>query len=180
MSQSILYLVPTQEFPIGDFQNIIQEYLTKNQLIDGLYSEEYGWLAAGDNAGGIFLDSEGAFEYAEIRDSKNLRLVPEEVGPDFTATCVYCGSGLGAILYEKVAEFYENEGEEGSCADFGELSIQCNSCSQSQSITALKLPEDRLLSRQFIQFVEIDSEANPAFIGKLEALLQCELIVIYV
>jgi hypothetical protein len=179
MSQRNLYFVPEQDFPIGKFKSLAEEILTQLRIIDGFYSEEDGMLASGENASSLFKGDSSSFEYAEVRDSENLRLIPEGVGPDVAVSCGNCGASVGENFYEAVVDFYEKEGDKKRVDDMSLIKIICGSCQKQQYITDLNLPVERLLHKQYIQFVEIESDIDLSKLEEIEHRLGCKLKVLY-
>ena len=83
MSASCGYLIPDKSFSLGEFTKAIRTILEQQKVLKGYYDKEQGRLAAGENSFLIFSDnlnnSPIAFEYADIHDTINNRLMFRQV-----------------------------------------------------------------------------------------------------
>jgi len=112
MSQRNGYLVPDRIFKVGEFRIAVMSILAGTGIINGSYDSLGLRLASGSNSSDIFTFPDKkrlAFEYAELRDSENLRLIPEGVGEGLEARCPQCNSNVDESLSDAVSEFYEHE-----------------------------------------------------------------------
>ncbi|WP_121357791.1 hypothetical protein [Flavisolibacter nicotianae] len=96
MSETTVYLIPKKYFEAGEFKAKIETAFGKRKFIDGYYDEDSNWFAAGDNAYFLFDDSSedenSPFEYVEIHDTANKRLLPE--GLQDPVECPFCQADI--------------------------------------------------------------------------------------
>jgi hypothetical protein len=108
MSISFGYLIPKETFEVGKFKTYITSVLESQEIIDGYYEEEYQWFAAGKNSHSIFKegndDTNPAFEYVEIHDTVNNRIIPDCTVDDYGGVQNSIGKGDAKTAYKLIVD----------------------------------------------------------------------------
>lgn len=160
MSSSYGYLIPNKSFGVGHFKERAISILEEERIIDGYYKEEFQWFASGENSNSIFFNSEidATFEYVEIHDTPNHRIIPDCTSENYEGKCNSCKNNLDNILSEKLTELAELESENGIEIDITQLSVDCESCNETSKIIEIDFDTPVRFNNQFICFVEIEND----------------------
>jgi hypothetical protein len=106
MSETTAYLIPKKHFDVGEFEAQIKAAFERLEMIDGYYNEDNNWFAAGDSAHLLFADSavddNPPFEYIEIHDTENKRLLPE--GCQEPVDCPFCQADISEAVNDFLFE----------------------------------------------------------------------------
>lgn len=183
MSSTFGYLIPDKPLNVGLFREVILSFLNNQKVIDGYYEEKYQWYAAGDDSHSIFVEKgdeiNPAFEYVEIHDTINNRIIPDCTSADYGAKCANCKTNLDEILSEILIDLADQESENGNETDMALLVVNCESCHHNNNLRELEFELEVKVANQFACFVEIDSEFNVKKLNELASLLDCKLDIIY-
>ena len=183
MSASCGYLVPDKSFPAGQFKKAIKTLLETDKVINGYYDEKQGTLAAGHHSFSIFQDnlnnSNIAFEYGDIHDTNNNRLIPEGSSEGYGANCVYCNKPIDDELLDVLNDLYEKEYDSGLETDMTGLEISCGDCMQVNKLSEIQFTQDVEIKNQYIQFVDIESNFDLSKVEEIGKRLNCTLKVFY-
>ena len=183
MSSSFGYLIPTKTFEIGQFKKLITSLLESQEIIDGFYEEEYQWFAAGKNSHSIFKenndDTNPAFEYVEIHDTVNNRVIPDCTEDNYGAKCNNCKTDLDETLSDALMELADVESESGTETDMIQLTVECQNCKHTNKITDINFDLPVRFKNQFVCFVEIDSEFDEGKINDVANKLDCTFEILY-
>ena len=183
MSSSFGYLIPTKTFEIGQFKKLITSLLESQEIIDGFYEEEYQWFAAGKNSHSIFKenndDTNPAFEYVEIHDTVNNRVIPDCTEDNYGARCNNCKTDLDDTLSDVLMELAGVESENGTETDMIQLTVECQNCKHTNKITDINFDLPVRFKNQFVCFVEIDSEFDEGKINDVANKLDCTFEILY-
>jgi hypothetical protein len=183
MSSPFGYLIPKKPFEIGQFKKLVTSILEKEEIIDGYYDEEYQWFAAGENSHSFFKDKNDdanrAFEYVEIHDTLNNRIIPDCTSDNYGAKCNNCEENLDDNLSDVLMELAELESENGTESDMTQLIIECQGCNHANKITDINFDLPVKFNNQFVCFVEINSEFDEGRISDVAKKLDCNFEIIY-
>jgi len=183
MSSSFGYLIPSKTFDVGQFKNALVSILEKKKIIDGYYEKKYQWYAAAEDSHSIFTESEDeenpGFEYLEIHDTINNRLIPDCTSDNYGAKCINCKTNLDDILSEALFALAETESESGEETDMALLVVVCSNCQHNNPIQNIPFDLEVRVTNQFACFVEIDNEFDDQMIAELSLLLDCKLDIVY-
>ncbi len=183
MSSSFGYLIPKKSFDIGQFKKSITSILEAQKIIGGYYEEKYQWFAAGKNSNSIFQESDDndnpAFEYVEIHDTVNSRIIPDCTEERYEAKCNNCKANLDDNLSEVLMDLADVESESGIETDMTHLTIECNSCNLSNKISDIDFGLTVRFKNQFVCFVEIESEFDDEKIKEVADILDCTFEILY-
>lgn len=163
ISETDGYLIPDKDFSPGEFAKAIHSILELNQVIKGFDDEEQSTLAAGQNSFVLFSDYQNNrkidFEYAEIYDRTNSRLIPGSSG-DFGDNCKNCLKNIDEDLSDALNDFYEHEYDTGVETDMKTLKISCSNCARINKLVDIRFDFETEIKNQFIQFIDIGSDFN--------------------
>jgi hypothetical protein len=181
MSSSYGYLIPNKSFEVGQFKERVISILEEEKIIDGFYEEEFQWFASGENANSIFFNNEinSTFEYVEIHDTPNHRIIPDCTSENYEGKCNSCKNNLDEILSEKLMEVADLESENGIEIDITQLTVDCESCNKTNKIFEIDFDTPVRFSNQFICFVEIDNDFDKERTKEIALKLNCELEILY-
>jgi len=183
MSSSFGYLIPKKTFEIGQFKEFITSVLQDQEIIDGYYEEEYQWFAAGNNSRSIFKEGNDennpAFEYVEIHDTVNNRIIPDCTEDSYGAKCNSCKATLDDNLSDVLMDLADMESDSGIETDMTQLTIECHNCNYANKITDIDFDLPVRFKNQFICFVEIDSEFDHEKIMEVAHKLDCTFDILY-
>lgn len=181
MSETTAYLIPKKHFDVGEFKVKVEDAFEKLKLIDGYYDEDSNWFAAGDNAHSLFTDSSvdenRPFEYVEIHDTANNRLLPE--GLQEAVQCPFCQTDIMEDLNEFLFETTEKEYDEKNETDMAAAELRCPNCGKKSKLSALTYHEKIAFSNQYICFVAILDDINKDKLLELEKEIDAPVEVIY-
>jgi hypothetical protein len=182
MSEINIFIVPTEE-PLKFRKGLgktINEYLENKGITEGLYDQDLGWLAAGNNSGVIFPNinisqDDAAFEYAIIYNRDAAHFVPDAHSGGFGAKCTACNTELDDILYE----FLDEQGEGDNAIDVSSKSLLCPECNLPNPLVSLDTAIETCVSKFYLCFCVVDEiKVNPKIIKELEALVGSKLKII--
>jgi len=180
MSSTCGYLVPDKEFTVGEFKKAIQTILEKDQII---YKESADSLTAGDRSLSFFTrdsnSSAFAFDSADIHDTVNRRLIPEEWGIGNGAKCQKCQSFLDEQLSDILSDLYEREYDNNQETDMAILPVICDNCQHTNQLIDMYFESDVEIRSQYIQFINIENEFHPDKVKELGDFLNCNLKIFY-
>jgi hypothetical protein len=183
MSSSFGYLIPNKTFEVGQFRKLITSNLEAQEIIDGYYEEEFQWFAAGKNSHSIFKestdDTNPAFEYVEIHDTVNNRIIPDCTEDSYGAKCNNCKTNLDDTLSDLLMDLSDVESESGNETDMTQLIIECHNCNQTIKITDVMFDLPVRFRNQFACFVEIDSEFDEEKIKEIAIKFDCTFEILY-
>ncbi len=183
MSSSFGYLIPEKSFEIGQFKKLVTTVLEKEGITNGFYDEANQWFASGKNAHILFEDqndgTNSAFEYVEIHDTLNNRIIPDCTSDNYGAKCNNCNGSLDDNLSEVMMEMADLESKTGVETDMAQLVIQCQHCNHTNKINHIIFDPPVRLNNQFMCFVEIDSGFEEERINELATKLDCAIEVLY-
>ena len=175
-------MIPEKSLDVGQFREVVISFLKSQDIIDGYYEEQYQWYAAGDNSHSIFNGEDDevnpAFEYVEIHDTINNRIIPDCTSEDYGAKCANCKTSLDDILNETLSDLADQEFENGSETDMALLVVKCKNCDHTSNLNSLEFKLNVKITNQFACFVEIDNEFNDKKLNQLASLLDCKLDII--
>lgn len=162
MSETTAYLIPKKHFEVGEFETKIKTAFESLKLIDGYYDEDGNWFAAGDGAHSLFVDNavddDPPFEYVEIHDTENKRLLPE--GLQEPANCPFCQADISENVNDFLFEMTEKEYDEKNEIDMADAELLCPHCSKKSKLSALTYHEKIVFSNQYVCFVAILNDIN--------------------
>jgi 5-methylcytosine-specific restriction endonuclease McrA len=183
MSSSFGYLIPKKPFDIGQFSKLVRSVLEKEKIINGYYEEEYQWFAAGQNAYSFFTrkadDINPAFEYVEIHDTINNRIIPDCTSENYGAKCNNCKENLDDGLSDELIELSDLESESGRESDMAQLVIECQRCNHANKITEINFDLPVKFNNQFLCFVEIESDFDEEKINDFAKILGSDFEIVY-
>jgi hypothetical protein len=183
MSASCGYLISDKSFPVGQFAKLIGTILKNYQVINGYYDKEQGTLAAGQNSFFIFSNNQNssdiAFEYADIHDTTNNRLIPDSSSEGYGANCRNCKENIDEDLYDVLNDLYEREFDTCVETDMTNLEISCSNCGHINKLADIKFDFETEIKNQYIQFVDIESDFNLDKVKEIGKLMNCDFKIIY-
>jgi hypothetical protein len=183
MSSSFGYLIPNKEFDVGEFRKKIIAILEAKEIIKGYYEPKYQWFAAGSNSHSIFEeisdDNNPAFEYVEIHDTDNFRIIPDCTSETYEAKCNECKADLDDTISEILMDLAEVESENEAESDMRNIKVVCSNCNFSNGISDIEFGTTVRIRNQFICFVDIESEFDDEKIKELSANFDCTFETIY-
>jgi hypothetical protein len=183
MSSPFGYLIPKRNYEIGQFKKLITSLLETQLIIDGYYDEEYQWFAAGKNSHSIFKENNDpinpAFEYVEIHDTVNNRIIPDSTSDNYRAKCGSCKGIIDDGLMDALWNLADEENESGIETDMTLLTIECPHCQCTNKITDISFDLPVRFKNQFACFVEIDSEFNEGRIKEIFKQLDSSFEILY-
>ena len=183
MSASCGYLIPDKSFSLGEFTKEIRAVLDQQKVLKGYYNKEQGRLAAGQNSFLIFSDnlnnSSIAFEYSEIHDTINNRLIPESSSQGYGANCKNCKENIDEDFYDALNNLYEHEFDTGLETDMTNLEIKCANCGHINKLADIRFDFETAINNQYIQFVDIESDFNLSKVKEIGQLMNCNFRIIY-
>ncbi len=181
MSEKIVYLIPKEHFEVGGFKAKVETIFEKLKLIDRYYDEQYNWFAAGDNAHLLFsdneLDTDARFEYVEIHDTGNSRLLPE--GLQAPVACKICNADVSDDVNDFLFSISEKEYDEKRETNMLALEFLCPNCGIKSRLSALAYNEPIALTDQYICFVGIPGEINRGKFVEIEGYIGTTFELIY-
>lgn len=183
MSSQLVYLIPKKSFEIGTFKKAVTSVLEKEEVIHGYYDEEYQWFAPGKNSHSFFKDKNDgtnpAFEYLEIHDTVNKRIIPDCTSDNYGAKCNKCNTDLDENLSEILTELADTEFENKTESDMTQLTLKCPGCNHVTMIADANFDLPVRFHNQFACFVEIGSEVDENIINAFAQKLDCNFDIIY-
>lgn len=183
MSSPFGYLIPNKPFEVGQFKKLLTSILEKEEIIDGYYDEELQWFAMGNKSHYIFKDVDDelphCFEFVEIHDTINNRIIPDCTSEKYGAKCKNCKEDLDDSLNDVLMELAELESENGIESDMTRLVIICRSCNNANKITDIDFDLTVKFNSQFACFVEINSDFDEDKISQIAKFLNCNFDIIY-
>lgn len=170
MSTSSAFVTVKKASLVGEFYGKAKKLLAELEIIDGYYDKDEEWFAPGNKL---------LFRYAIIYDNEWSKLVPGFAPDGFGATCAYCQADVDEQLYDVIDDYYDFEAETGKGKDMHTLGLTCHHCKKKTSLGQLVFTKPAVLTKQFLQFVDLLNEMPTELIKTLEQKLGTELQVIY-
>jgi hypothetical protein len=181
MSETTAYLIPKKHFEVGEFKSKVETALEKLKLINGYYDEESNWFAAGDNAHLLFAngspEENPSFEYVEIHDTVNNRLLPE--GLQEPVECKVCHTNVQEDVNELLFSITEKEYDLKREADIATAELLCPTCGQKSKLSALSYHEKIAFTNQYVCFVAILDDINKNKLIEIEKQIEAPFEIIY-
>ena len=183
MSSHFGYLIPDKPFDIGEFKRMITTIFKNSKIIDGYYDEKYSWFCAGDNSHSMFSkdndDDNSAFEYVEIHDTINKRLIPDCSSQSYGAKCSKCKVDIEDAFMEVFNKLADMEFDGSAETDMTSLSVKCENCEYLNKLFEIKFDVETKITNQYMCFVEIDGDFNKDLVKKISKILNCNFSIIY-
>jgi hypothetical protein len=181
MSETTAYLIPKKHFEVGEFEGKIKIAFEKLKFINGFYDEDSNWFAAGDNAHLLFadgsLEDNPPFEYVEIHDTENNRLLPE--GLQESVECKVCCTDVKEEVNDLLFTITEMEYDAKKEIDMATAEFLCPKCGQRSKFSELTYHEKTAITGQFICFVAILDKINTNKLADIERQIDSQFDIIY-
>ncbi|RYE57924.1 MAG: hypothetical protein EOP48_04760 [Sphingobacteriales bacterium] len=181
MSETTAYLIPKKHFDVGEFEAKIKAAFKRLELINGYYDEGSKWFAAGDSAHSLFadtaVDDNPPFEYVEVHDTENKRLLPE--GLQEPANCPFCQADISENVNDFLFETTEKEYDEKNEIDMADAELTCPNCRKKTRLSTLTYREKVAFSNQYVCFVAILDNINEKKLIEIEQQLGSSFEIIY-
>jgi hypothetical protein len=181
MSETTAYLIPQKKFEVGKFKKNVEAIFQKLNIINGYYDESRNWFNAGDNANIVFeidvADENPPFEYVEIHDTENKRLLPE--GLQERVECRNCHTDVKENLNDMLFEITEKEFNEKRETDMAAVELVCPKCGERNKLSEITYNEKTALTNQFICFVAVLDNINENRLEEIARELNTSLEIIY-
>ena len=175
------YLIPQKKFEVGKFEAAIKAIFENEQWMAGYYDEDNNWYTAGTNANALFQVAQATndppFEFVEIHDTVNSRIVPESnaVG----AKCAKCNGDIDESFGDVLFNLSETEYNSGQEINMAKLTLECEHCNYANVIHEIRFDEAILLANQYVCFSEINEDFNEASLNVIAEQLNCKLTVVF-
>ena len=181
MSERTVYVIPKNKFEVGEFKQKVETVFKRLKLINGYYNKDNSWFNAGNNAYFLFeddlRDENPPFEYLEIHDTKNNRLLPE--GLQEPAECRVCHTDLHDEINELLFTITEKEHDERKETDMTNTLVYCPNCNQERKLSDLSYQEKIAITNQYLCFVDIADDLKESSLVEIEKELKTAFEIIY-
>ncbi len=181
MSETTAYLISKRQFKVGEFKLKVETTFGKLNIINGYYNEDNNWFNAGDNAHTIFdvntMEENPPFEYVEIHDTVNKRLLPE--GIQEPVECKRCLTNVKEDVNDLLFAITEKEFDENRETDMAIVELVCPKCGQISKFSELTYQEEISITNQYVCFVAILENLNEVKLTEIGEQLNTSFEVIY-
>jgi hypothetical protein len=117
------------------------------------------------------------FEYVEIHDTSNKRLLPE--GLQEPVECPFCQADISEDVNDFLFSITEKEYDEKKETDLAAAELLCPNCAKKSTLSALTYHERVAFTNQYVCFVAVLDDINKDTLAEIEREVEAPFEIVY-